>query len=126
INGTAQTGIRFAPTDYAPNRSKIFALEHQLDTYAAMHQYYAFNGGSKYATAATQLRNMSESLWNGSRFVAGYDLSTNTLNTSERYLDNYSWTILALGNTGSTGQNFAAALPGVCDYFNVTGKLDYP
>lgn len=126
INNTAQRGLRFAPTNYAPGRAGIFALEHQLDAYASMHQYAALNGGSKYTVAAADLRRMSESLWNGSRFLGGFDANTQTLNTSERYLDNYSWSVLALGNTGSAGQKFAAALPGMCDYFTTTGKLDYP
>lgn len=126
INGAAQKGLRFAPTNYAPGRAGIYALEHQLDAYASMHQYFTLNGGSQYATAAADLRHMSESLWNGSRFLGGYNANDNTLNTSERYLDNYSWSVLALGNTGSAGQKFAAALPGVCDYFTATGKLDYP
>lgn len=126
INGSAKKGLRFAPTNYVAGRTGIYALEHQLDAYASMHQYYALNGGSQYLAAANSLRAMSESLWNGSRFLGGYDANTQTLNTSERYLDNYSWSVLALGNTGSTGQNFAAALPGMCDYFNVAGKLDYP
>jgi ribosomal protein L21E len=126
INGSAKKGLRFAPTNYVAGRTGIYALEHQLDAYASMHQYYALNGGAQYLSAANSLRAMSESLWNGSRFLGGYDANTQTLNTSERYLDNYSWSVLALGNTGSSGQNFAAALPGMCDYFNVTGKLDYP
>lgn len=126
INGSAKKGLRFAPTNYVAGRTGIYALEHQLDAYATMHQYYALNGGSQYLAAANSLRAMSESLWNGSRFLGGYDANTQTLNTSERYLDNYSWSVLALGNTGSTGQNFTAALPGMCDYFNVAGRLDYP
>lgn len=126
VNGTSQKGLRFAPTNYVPGRAGIFALEHQLDAYASMHQYYALNGGSQYAAAANDLRRMAESLWNGSRFVAGYDANTNTLNTGERYLDNYSWSVLALGNTGSGNQNYAAALPALCDFFTAHGKLDYP
>jgi ribosomal protein L21E len=126
INGASRKGLRFAPTNYVAGRTGIFALEHQLDAYASMHQYYALNGGSQYLTAANSLRAMSESLWNGTRFLGGYDANTQTLNTSERYLDNYSWSLLALGNTGSGGQNFAAALPAICDYFNASGKLDYP
>lgn len=126
INGTAQAGIPFAPTNYLPGRSQIFALEHQLDTYATMQQFYALNGGTVYSSASTKLRSMSESLWNGTRFVAGYNSSSNTLDTSEQFLDNYSWSVLALGNTGSKGQNFAGALPGVCNYFNTAGNLYYP
>lgn len=126
INGAPRSGLRFAPTDHAPGRSGIFALEHQLDAYASMHQYHALNGGNQYLAAATALRQMSESLWNGTRFLGGYDANTQTLNTSERYLDTYSWSVLALGNTGSAGQPFASALPAMCDYFSVNGKLDYP
>jgi hypothetical protein len=126
INGKVQYGLRFAPTDYVAGRSKIYALEHQLDAYASFQQYYALNGGTRFSVAATRMRDMSEALWNGSRFLAGFDGNTNTLNTSERYLDNYSWSVLALGNKGSKNQNFAGALPGLCDYFNVAGKLDYP
>lgn len=126
INGAPQSGLRFAPTNYAPGRSGIFALEHQLDAYASMHQFHALNGGNQYLVAATVLRKMSESLWNGTRFLGGYDANTQTLNTAERYLDTYSWSVLALGNTGSLGQPFAAALPAMCDYFSVNGKLDYP
>jgi len=126
INGASRSGLRFAPTNYVPGRTGIFALEHQLDAYASMHQYHALNGGAPYLAAATALRGMSEGLWNGTRFLGGYDANTQTLNTSERYLDTYSWSVLALGNTGSAGQNFAAALPAMCDYFNVDGRLDYP
>lgn len=126
INNTAQRGLRFAPTNYVAGRANIFALEHQLDAYATMHQFYVLNGGSQYLTASTDLRRMAESLWNGTRFLSGYDNNTHTLNTTERYLDNYSWSVLALGNTGSTGQKFSGALTSMCDYFNVSGKLDYP
>ena len=126
VNNTAQRGLRFAPTNYVAGRAGIYALEHQLDAYAAMHQYYALNGGSQYQTAANDLLKMSESLWNGTRFVAGYDANTNSLNTGERYLDNYSWSVLALGNTGSKRQKFSGALPALCDYFTAAGKLDYP
>jgi hypothetical protein len=126
INGAGRRGLRFAPTNYVAGRTGIFALEHQLDAYASLHQYHALNGGSQYLTAATQLRQMAESLWNGTRFLGGYDANTGTLNTGERYLDTYSWSVLALGNVGSAGQNFAAALPGMCDYFNTAGRLDYP
>ena len=126
INSTAQRGLRFAPTNYVAGRAGIYALEHQLDAYAAMHQYYALNGGSQYLTASTDLQRMSESLWNGTRFLAGYDANTNSLNSGERYLDNYSWSVLALGNTGSKRQKFSGALTGLCDYFNAAGKLDYP
>lgn len=126
INGTVQRGLRFAPTNYVAGRAGIYALEHQLDAYAAMHQYYALNGGSQYLTAANDLLKMSESLWNGTRFLAGFDANTQSLNTGERYLDNYSWSLLALGNTGSKGQKFSNALPALCDYFTATGRLDYP
>ncbi|MET0406274.1 MAG: hypothetical protein ABW123_27900 [Cystobacter sp.] len=126
LNNTAQKGLRFAPTNYVAGITGVFALEHQLDAYASMHQYYALNGGARYQTAANDLRRMSESLWNGTRFLAGYDANTRTLNTYERYLDNYSWSVLALGNTGSNNQNFAGALPALCDYFTVSGRLDYP
>lgn len=126
VNNTSQQGLRFAPTNYVAGRTGIYALEHQLDAYASMHQYYALNGGGQYLAAANALRSMAESLWNGSRFLAGYDANTLSLNTGERYLDNYSWSVLALGNTGSAGQKFAASLSKMCDYFNVAGKLDYP
>ena len=126
INGGSQTGLRFAPTNYVPGRTGIFALEHQLDAYASMHQYHALNGGSQYLAAADALRRMAESLWNGTRFLSGYDANTGSLNTEERYLDTYSWSVLALGNSGSAGQDFAAALPAMCDYFHTAGKLDYP
>ncbi|WP_296945639.1 hypothetical protein [uncultured Massilia sp.] len=126
VNNAARRSLRFAPTNYVAGRAGIHALEHQLDAYASMHQYHALNGGSQYLAAANDLRAMAESLWNGSRFLGGYDANTNTLNTSERYLDNYSWSVLALGNTGSSGQNFAAALPAMCDYVTATGRLDYP
>ena len=126
INGAGRRGLRFAPTNYVAGRTGIFALEHQLDAYASLHQYHALNGGSQYLTAATQLQQTAESLWNGTRFLGGYDANTGTLNTGERYLDTYSWSVLALGNVGSAGQNFAAALPGMCDYFNTAGQLDYP
>lgn len=126
INGASRSGLRFAPTDYAPGRSSIFALEHQLDAYASMHQYHALNGGAPYLAAANALRGMAESLWNGSRFLGGYDATSGTLNTDERYLDTYSWSVLALGNSGSAGQNFAAALPAMCDYFSAGGELIYP
>jgi hypothetical protein len=126
INGKTRYGLRFAPTDFVAGRSKIYGLEHQLDAYASFRQYYALNQGTRFYYAANKMRNMSEALWNGTRFLAGFDGNTNTLNTSERYLDTYSWSILALGNKGSKNQPFAASLPGVCDYFNVSGKLDYP
>lgn len=126
VNGVSQTGLRFAPTNYAPGRTSIFALEHQLDGYAALHQYYAMNGGSAFQVGAAKLRAMSESMWNGSYFYSGYNSASNSFNTDERYLDNYSWALLALGNTGSAGQNFAASLPQMCDFFIDNGKLYYP
>ncbi len=126
VQGAARSGLRFAPTDYAPGRTQVYALEHQLDGYAAMHQFHALNGGAAYSQAAANLRAMSESLWNGERFLAGYNGATNSFNVSERYLDNTSWSILALGNTGSAGQNFAASLGQLCDFFITNGTLAYP
>jgi hypothetical protein len=126
VAGSTRYGLRFAPTDYVPGRTQIFALEHQLDGYAAMHQYYALNGGSAFNQAATRLRAMSEAMWNGSRFLAGFNSASASFNVDERYLDNYSWSNLALGNTGSTGQNFAASLSQMCDFFITNGSLQYP
>lgn len=126
VQGTTRYGLRFAPTDYVPGRTQVYALEHQLDGYAAMHQFHALNGGAAFDQAAANLRGMSEALWNGTRFLAGYSSDSGTFNVSERYLDNTSWSILALGNTGSAGQNFAASLPQMCDFFITNGSLAYP
>jgi hypothetical protein len=126
IKGTAQAGIRFAPTDYSPGRTRLYALEHQFDAYAAMSKHYQLNGGAAYLQAANQLRSMTESLWNGSRFLAGYDAVTGQLNTSERYLDNYAWSLLAMGNVGSAGQRFADSMTSICDFFTTNGTLYYP
>jgi ribosomal protein L21E len=126
VNGATRSGLRFAPTDYAPGRTHVFALEHQLDGYAALHQYYAMNGGSTFNDGANKLRAMSEAMWNGSYFYSGYNDSSNAFSTDERYLDNYSWSVLALGNTGSSGQNFAGSLTQMCDFFIEDGQLNYP
>ncbi len=95
--------IRFNPSDLNTtpwNEANQTALEHALDTYAAMIGYQRLTNTTTFATDIAGLEQYVANRWTGSDFTPGYML-TQGANTTELYLDTQSWSLLALGAQGS-------------------------
>ncbi len=110
-------GIRFAPSD-APNtnwdETQTAALEHAVDAMAAFNAAHKLDGNPRWKTHAEALKHFVLHLWDEDRkhFWSGLNLVTGKINRSEFYLDNQSWTLLALEK--SDEQKFKAAMRAAC------------
>lgn len=92
--------LRFSPSDLKTSgfdETSIFALEHNLDAYAAFSHFETLNG-SEFPGVGSDLKKFILSLWDKekSHFWSGVDAKTGTINKSEYYLDNQTWSILTL------------------------------
>lgn len=101
INGENLKAIKFAPKDIATtawNESETVALEHNLDAYAAYQQFARLNNKTEFRSHIADLKKFTMSMWDKSRshFWSGANTKTGAINKSELYLDNQSWSLLAL------------------------------
>lgn len=132
IKGDEVHAIRFNPTDIeatAWKESQTLALEHNLDLYAALMLDQRLNGGWKKEIAG--IKKFILSMWDTQRshFWSGVDLKTASINRDEIYLDNQSWTMLAMDKDVIKKLDMAAALNLNCDDFmgkdqGVVGFMD--
>jgi hypothetical protein len=101
IDGNLYRTLRFGPVDIkeTPFREdQITALEHNLDAYAAFSAFADINHDPSWASDIQDIKNFIFSLWDkkNSHFWSGASLADGLINKNEFYLDNQSWTILAL------------------------------
>lgn len=93
--------LTFGPTDISAtpwNENDIGALEHNLDAYAAFLHFAKLNNDDRAKNRASELKDFILSLWDESKshFWSGMNLKTGTINKEEFYLDNQTWSLLAL------------------------------
>lgn len=93
--------ISFGPSDIAGtpwNENDIGALEHNLDAYAAFLHFSKLNNDEKTKGIAEELKEFILGLWDESKlhFWSGVNLKTGNINKEEFYLDNQTWSLLAL------------------------------
>jgi hypothetical protein len=101
VKGKKASALRFAPHDFpdtAFRENDTAALEHNLDAYAAFYHFSKINHHSEWKNTVNGLRDFILSMWdqNKSHFWSGANFSSSAINKSEYYLDNQSWSVLAL------------------------------
>lgn len=101
VNGTKTKALRFAPSDIKVsswNEFETAALEHNLDAYAAFQFFEKLNASKIYQKDIKHLETFVMNMWDQSRghFWSGANIKTGAINQSELYLDNQSWSLLAL------------------------------
>ena len=134
IDGKKHQAISFGPTDLAGtswDESQVGALEHNLDAYAAFLHFSNLNKHEKWSEHASTLKEFIVTMWDNSRshFWSGTDLKTGLVNRQELYLDNQTWSLLALDESFLKELNTKEALTFNCDNFlveheGVTGFMD--
>lgn len=132
VNGELVKAIKFAPSDLpsTPFReSDTAALEHNLDAYIAFHQFNRMN--KKTQVEALWLKKFILSMWDKTRshFWSGASLAQGIINKSELYLDNQTWSLLALDKEDLKKISAKEALEFNCDslfvqHEGITGFLD--
>lgn len=98
IKGKNLSAVKFAPVNFKDTRfpeHETIALEHNLDAYAAFKNFSELN--QKKFKETDQLKKFILSMWDERRshFWSGTNVS-GEINKSELYLDNQTWSLLAL------------------------------
>lgn len=101
ITGTHHQALRFGPADLSSspwNESETVALEHNLDAYSAYMHFANINPAHEWKTEIEGIRKFILAMWdkNRSHFWSGANLATGKINKEELYLDNQTWSLLAL------------------------------
>jgi hypothetical protein len=109
------------PVAFSPTRGNIVSFEHNLDAYAVFaNAPHNLPLAKENAESAASIRTFLESMWTSNRFNAGFDVEQSEPNLDEYYLDTQSWGILALGLSGSQGQDFRQGLATNCSEFQAS------
>lgn len=101
IAGTYHEAVRFGPSDVKEsvwNESDTVALEHNLDAYSAYVHFAKVNPDYEWKMEIASLRKFILAMWDDNRdhFWSGANLRTGKINKEELYLDNQTWSLLAL------------------------------
>lgn len=93
--------LRFSPVDLPSTKWKeneTAALEHNLDAYAAFSHFAMLNPQHPFTQEISSLKKFILSMWDEGRshFWSGKNIRTGSINKDELYLDNQSWSVLAL------------------------------
>jgi hypothetical protein len=120
INGKKVSAISFNPTDVPQtewNENDVAALEHNLDAYSAFLHFSRINDDKKIKAAAADLKDFILAMWDESlsHFWSGANLKTGVVNKDEFYLDNQTWSLLALDAKTIKELNAKNALTMNCD-----------
>lgn len=101
ITGNNLVALRFGPSDVAATawmESETLALEHNLDAFSAFTHFAKLNPDYEWKHEIQNLRQFILSMYDKTRshFWSGADLKTGKINKEELYLDNQTWSLLAL------------------------------
>ncbi len=134
IKGLHTLALKFGPTDIkstAWREDLTAALEHNLDAYAAFRDFNQLNTKPNWKKETVMLKGFILSLWDRERshFWSGMNVATGEINKSELYLDNQSWSFLALDSGTIKDLNFKEAFDLNCESFyveheGITGFMD--
>ncbi len=124
VSGKKTWALKFGPTDLPGTKwheNETAALEHNLDAYAAFRHFIALNPHKKWKKNVTYLQDFILSMWDSSRshFWSGASLKTGVINKQELYLDNQTWSLLALSPDIVRSLKTRNALDLNCDNFFV-------
>ena len=123
-DGLQTLALRFGPSDISTTawkENETAALEHNLDAYSAFRDFNVLNTKPSFSKETVALRGFILSLWDksSSHFWSGVNIKTGEVNKSELYLDNQSWSFLALDGDALKGIDFKEAFQINCDNFFV-------
>lgn len=101
ITGKNFEALRFGPSDLSVSpwkENETIALEHNLDAYAAFRNFTKLNPTHTWTKEVKHLEKFIFSMWdkNRSHFWSGANYVTGKINRDELYLDNQTWSLLAL------------------------------
>lgn len=124
VNGKNLNALVFAPNDVestAFNETDVAALEHNLDAYIAFSHFIKINRSKRWKNNVNELRKFIMALWDPVQlhFWSGASFKERRINKSEFYLDNQSWSLLALDKSSLDEISPRAALQKNCDYLFV-------
>lgn len=124
LKRTKTKALKFSPTDIKSTpwkENETAALEHNLDAYAAFFHFDRINDSRLWNQEVAHLKIFIMNMWDSSRshFWSGANIKTGTINQSELYLDNQSWSLLALDNKTLREIDPKLALELNCDAFFV-------
>lgn len=120
-----QHGLRFSSVDNKNtkwNEREVAALEHALDGVAAFRLAFILSDDKRWKKSQKQLEDFSVSMWDEAEghFWSGANMLTGKINRSEFYLDNQSWSALALSHL-PLKEKFQSALQASCRLSVVSG-----
>lgn len=101
VNGHSLEALRFGPADVtttAWKENETAALEHNLDAYSAFMHFANLNPDHEWKLEIASLRKFILAMWDKKRshFWSGANIATGNINKDELYLDNQTWSLLAL------------------------------
>ncbi len=105
VEGFKGIGIKFSDVDNSKTPWKEFdvvALEHVLDTAAAFKAAHQLTKSSRYKKNQKDLEVFALEFWDAGlgHFWPGVTISSSKINRNEFYLDNQTWSALALEHLG--------------------------
>ncbi len=122
VAGVSHAALRFGPSDIISspwNESETVALEHNLDAFAAYQHFAVLNPKFEWKKEMTGIKKFILALWdkNRSHFWSGVNLAKGKINKEELYLDNQTWSLLALDSETLQSIDAHKALALNCDSF---------
>jgi hypothetical protein len=124
VEGDNTRALRFSPSDLKESpfpETDVVALEHNLDAYAAFLHYGILNKTSEFKSEEEHLRRFVLKLWDSEHqhFWSGASIKSGRVSKSELYLDNQTWSLLALDETILKKISPVEALSLNCEVFRV-------
>ncbi len=124
IRGQKLMALKFSPSDIQTTvwrEDETAALEHNLDAYSAFKHFNSLNSSPVYQKETSALKGFILSMWDKERshFWSGANIKTGEINQGELYLDNQTWSLLALDTKTVNDLNFKEALNLNCESFYV-------
>ncbi len=124
VTGKKLQALVFAPNDVestAFNETDVAALEHNLDAYVAFTHFTRINRNREWKHHISELRKFILAMWDPVQlhFWSGASFKERRINKTEFYLDNQSWSLLALDNSSLNEISPRAALQKNCEYLFV-------
>lgn len=104
IGGEPIKALRFSPSNIEStfwSEKDTAALEHNLDAYAAFRHFQKLNPDVGFESQSKDLKDFILAMWDKDKnhFWSGVNISSGKINKSELYLDNQTWSLLALDET---------------------------
>lgn len=123
--GEPERALRFSPTDLSESpfpETDVVALEHNLDAYAAFHHFGIVNQTKEFQNEEDHLRKFILKMWDSERkhFWSGASIKSGQVSKTELYLDNQSWSLLALDESILKKISPEEALSLNCEVFKVS------